>query len=280
MTPHASGLPALVDDMLTDAGHPEDAELRAALFTLGSLASLPAPAPSAELARLMAGPGKDLPPGAPADELARRRRRRIHRPTVLGLALVAGMATGVGGVAASSPAPVQAVSSSLQELLEDWRPSWSIAVPGAREFPRPEASGVDPGAAAADSGTDGSTVPAEGSGGHPAGPQPAPRQIPPTPAPDQQAQQGTGKVSSGGRQNNPQAPARGRGPSGGPGADLTGAGQSRADSFPGEEKLVGEGSLTEEALKPLADVLQSVNGAPATPGRPAPGDSWLQKSSR
>jgi hypothetical protein len=50
--------------------------------------------------------------------------------------------------------------------------------------------------------------------------------------------------------------------------------------LPGGEKLVGEGSLTEEALKPLAEVLQSVNGAPAAAGTPAPGDSWLQKFNR
>ena len=272
MTPHATRLPALVEDMLVDAGHPEDAELRAALFSLGSLASLPAPAPSAELARLMAGAGKVTPFAAPADELARR-RRRIHRPTALGLALVAGMATGISGVAASSQAPVQAGSSSVQELLEDWRPSWNIAAPGDQEIPLPDTSGVDPGAAAADPVTDGSTVPAEVPGGQPAAQQPAPRKIPGTPAPDQPAQQGNG-------QNNPQAPAQERGGPDGQGTDLPGAGQSRGDSLPGGEKLVGEGSLSEEAWKPLAEALQSVNGTPATVGRPAPGDSWLQKFNR
>jgi hypothetical protein len=280
MTPHATGLPALVDDMLAEAGHREDAELRAALFSLGSLASLPAPAPSAELARLMAGAGKVSPSVAPAYELARRRRRRIHRPTALGLALVAGMATGIGGVAASSQAPVQAGSSSVQELLEGWRPSWNIAAPGDQEIRLPDTSGVAPGVAAADPVTDGATVPAEAPHGQPAAQQPAPRKIPGTPAPDQQTRQGNGGVASAGRQNNPQAPAQERGGPDGQGTDPPGAGQSRGDSLPGEEKLVGQGSLTEDALKPLAEVLQSVNGVPATGGRPAPGDSWLQKFNR
>lgn len=279
MTPHATRLPALVEDMLADAGHPEDTELRAALFSLGSLASLPAPAPSAELARLMAGAGKVSPSVAPADELARR-RRRIHRPTALGLALVAGMATGIGGVAASSQAPVQAGSSSVQELLEDWRPSWNIAAPGDQEIRLPDTSGVDPGAVAADPVTDGATVPAEAPHGQPAAQQAAPRKIPGTPAPDQPTQQGNGGVPGAGRQNHPQVPAQERGGPDGQGTDLPGAGQSRGDSLPGGEKLVGEGSLTEDALKPLAEVLQSVNGVPATGGRPAPGDSWLQKFNR
>ena len=276
MIPHATGLPALVDDMLVDAGHPEDAELRAALFTLGSLASLPAPAPSAELARLMAGAGKDVPSGAPADDLARRRRRRIHRPPVLGLALVAGMATGIGGVAASSQVPVQAGSSSVQELLEGWQPSWNIAAPGDQEFPLPDTSGVDPGTAAADAIPDGATVPAEGPGRQ----HPDPRQIPGVPVPEQQPQQGNGNAARGGRQHHPQAPAQDHGSSEGPAADLPGGGQSRGDSLPGEEKPAGGGSLAKEALKPLAEVLQSVNGAAATAGRPAPGDSWLKKFNR
>jgi hypothetical protein len=279
MTPHATRLPALVEDMLADAGHPEDTELRAALFTLGSFASLPAPAPSAELARLMAGAGKVSPSVAPADELARR-RRRIHRPTALGLALVAGMATGIGGVAASSQAPVQAGSSSVQELLEGWRPSWNIAAPGDQEIRLPDTSGVAPGVAAADPVTDGATVPAEAPHGQPAAQQPAPRKIPGTPATDQQTRQGNGGVPGASRQNNPQAPAQERGGPDGRGTDLPDAGQSRGDSLPGEEKLVGQGSLTEDALKPLAEVLQSVNGVPATGGRPAPGDSWLQKFNR
>jgi hypothetical protein len=87
-------------------------------------------------------------------------------------------------------------------------------------------------------------------------------------------------VPGAGRQNNPQAPAQERGGPDGQGTDPPGAGQSRGDSLPGGEKLVGESSFTGEALKPLAEVLQSVNGVPATGGRPAPGDSWLQKLNR
>lgn len=276
MSRHASRLPAMVDDMLFDAGHAGDAELRAALFALGSLASVPAPAPSGELAGLMADAGKDIPCGAPADELARGRRRRIQRPTALGLALMAGMATGIGGVAASSPVPGKAGSSSVQELLEDWSPSWRIPVQAARVFLQPDTSGVGPAAAAVDPGTDGSTFPAAGSAGEPS----APPEVTGVPGPHQQTSQGKAGESSGGRQGNPQPPGRDPAPAERPAADTPGGGQSRGDGVSGKEKLVGEGGLTEEAVPPLGEAFQSVKGAPPTTGRPAPGDSWLQKFKR
>lgn len=121
MTSRNEQLDVLVDEMLRDAGQTGDAKLRSALLSLGSLASLPAPEPSGELAKLLAGAG------APADELARRRRRRpFHRPTALGLALLVGMGTGVGGVAASS-APAQGPGSrSVQDMLAGWTPTWSV----------------------------------------------------------------------------------------------------------------------------------------------------------
>ncbi|WP_457948042.1 hypothetical protein ACTAQI_19425 [Pseudarthrobacter sp. alpha12b] len=140
MTSASDNLARLVDDMLQDAGSAQDAELRGALFSLGALASLPAPAPTGELAALLTAgvpsPVEDTVPTGqpgdhtteqleekrgeqPADELARRRRR--HRPTALGLVLVAGMGLGVGGVAASS---TPSGSSAVEHLMEDWAP-WS-----------------------------------------------------------------------------------------------------------------------------------------------------------
>ena len=124
MTSASDKLVTFVDDMLQDAGLGQDTELRDALVTLGALGSLPAPAPTGELAALLAAADHedsagDQPNGdRPDDELARR-RRRLNRPTALGLALVAGMGLGVGGVAASSTAPG---NSAMEQLMEDWAP--------------------------------------------------------------------------------------------------------------------------------------------------------------
>jgi hypothetical protein len=132
---HVNHLPAIVEEMLLDAGHGKDPELRAALLALGSLASLPTPAPSGKLAVLLAEGGDGSTGGADdavgtsesgQDELARRRGLRAHRPTVVGLALIAGMGLGVGGVAASSAVPGASGSLSIQHMLEDWTPDWSL----------------------------------------------------------------------------------------------------------------------------------------------------------
>ncbi|WP_018763140.1 hypothetical protein [Arthrobacter sp. 135MFCol5.1] len=157
MTQPSGNLVSLVDDMLRDAGCGDDPEFRDVLLSLGSLASLPAPAPSAELAALLApaagtpvagGALEDPPAGEqPADDLARRRRR--HRPTALGLVLVAAMGLGVGGVAASSSAPG---SETLQHVLADWTPPWGApsttnasAAGGGYRSPVPAADGEVPG---------------------------------------------------------------------------------------------------------------------------------------
>lgn len=147
MTSASDNLAGLVDDMLLDAGCGQDTELRGALLSLGALASLPAPAPTGELAALLAAgspspvedpsragqpdehaaevPAEDPTEqldGQPDDELGLRRSRRRHRPTALGLVLVAGMGLGVGGVAASS---TPSGSSAVEHLLEDWAPGSS-----------------------------------------------------------------------------------------------------------------------------------------------------------
>lgn len=122
MTFNTGYLGKTVDEMLLDAGHAQSAELRAALLSLGALASLPVPAPNTQLAALMAGP----------HELVRQRWLRKHRATVVSLAVVAGMGLGVSGVAASAAGQGQQSSISVQHMLEDWAPSWTIAdVPAA-----------------------------------------------------------------------------------------------------------------------------------------------------
>lgn len=146
MTPQTSSLMDTVEEMLLDAGQEQDTGLRAALLSLGSLASLPAPAPNAELAALL---------GSRPGEMSWRRRLRRHRPTIVGLAVVAGMGLGVTGVAASASGPAGKASSSVQHLLEDWTPSWSVSgLPSAAPMIRllPESVPADPGAAS-DSGT-------------------------------------------------------------------------------------------------------------------------------
>ena len=118
MTPQVSLLMDTVDEMLLEAGQEQDTELRAALLSLGSLASLPAPPPNAQLAALLA---------CRPDDLSWRRRLRRHRPVIVGLAVVAGMGLGVTGVAASASRPAEQASASVQELLEDWAPPWNVS---------------------------------------------------------------------------------------------------------------------------------------------------------
>lgn len=142
MTPQAQHIAAVTEEMLLDAGLAQDEELRRALLAVGQLANLPVPVPSGRLAALLGEPvdaaPEDLPAQhrddtrtGPGDELGRRRRLRSHRPTVVGLALVAGMGMGVGTVAASPAGSAPAGSLSIQQMLEDWAPSWTIRTPQA-----------------------------------------------------------------------------------------------------------------------------------------------------
>jgi hypothetical protein len=110
-----------VDELLLDAGHADAPELRACLMGLRSLADLPLQAPGAELASLLAGSD---------DELARKRPLRKHRPTVVSVAVIAGMGLGVSGVAATSPNPdIQGVVS-VQNLDGGWSPGWEARLDG------------------------------------------------------------------------------------------------------------------------------------------------------
>ncbi|MFD0045030.1 hypothetical protein ACFVGV_07565 [Pseudarthrobacter scleromae] len=179
MTPQAHLTADAVEEILLDAGLGQDADLRRALLAVGSLADLPVPAPTGQLAALLAtgtcdAAGKDAKgssdtaQGTPGDELGRHRLLRAHRPTVVGLALLAGMGMGVGTVAASSPGPAHSGSPSVQQLLEDWSPSWTIRTPQAAA-PGPLQEGSDD-AAQDDGGLAGGTTPG---GEPPVAPQPA-----------------------------------------------------------------------------------------------------------
>jgi hypothetical protein len=158
MTTPESRLRELVDEVLTDAGHPDDAALRSALESIGSLASIPVPEPAGELARLLAGGG---------DELARRRRSGRHRPTVVGLAVIAGMGLGIGGVAATAGGAPGSSAASVQHFLGDWSPDVAITHDAEAE----SAAGYDAVAAPADQTPESvpSTISASGSAGSPQG---------------------------------------------------------------------------------------------------------------
>ncbi|PTT67795.1 hypothetical protein [Arthrobacter sp. HMWF013] len=119
-----------VDDMLLDAGE-TDARLRSALLSLGSLRSLPVPEPGAELAALLLS--------GPAHQLERHRLLRRHRGSVVGLAVIAGMGLGVTGVAATGSVPDGSANSSVQQMLADWSPAWTIA---AAPLAVPEGAGL------------------------------------------------------------------------------------------------------------------------------------------
>ena len=124
MTSNTSSLIRTVDEMLLDAGwtdgvgRPDAAGLRETLLAVGSLASLPVPEPGLELAALLSGQ---------THQLARHRLLRKHRTTVVGLAVIAGMGLGVTGVAATGTVPNAQASRSIQQLLQDWAPAWTIA---------------------------------------------------------------------------------------------------------------------------------------------------------
>lgn len=128
---------SMVDELLLDAGHADAPELRASLLGLRSLADLPLPAPSAELAVLLAGS---------VDELALKRPLRKHRPTVVSVAVIAGMGLGVSGVAATSPNPgIRQGLVSVQNLDGGWAPHraaplGSTAVPLSAAPARPDQS--------------------------------------------------------------------------------------------------------------------------------------------
>lgn len=155
MTPQNQKLRDVVEDMLLDAGEEDSGELRDALMSLGALAALPAPAPNAQLAALLA---------APQDELTRRRGLRRHRTTIAGLAVVAGMGLGATGVAASSTGFGDPAHPPIRFLLQEWAPAWSVtglALLTADGLLREPAAGNQPDPASVPAGG-----PGEGPGDH------------------------------------------------------------------------------------------------------------------
>lgn len=274
MTLQASRLIDTVDEMLLEAGQEQDTGLRAALLSLGALASLPAPPPNAQLAALL-GPR----PGS----LSWRRRLRRHRPAIVGLAVVAGMGLGVTGVAASASRPAEQASASVQHLLENWAPSWNVSgLPAAATglLPQP---GPEEQEHAADS--------AAASGGQQEFPaQDAAKQHPEWPGPS------------------PAGPDKAGSHDAGPGArEAAGAGAEDTESAHTEAKVPPEvGTLPESAAKAQetarqalenagkvpADVVpesavtrETGNGSAGKPGpakksavkKANPGTAWLQK---
>ena len=273
MTLQASRLIDTVDEMLLEAGQEQDTGLRAALLSLGALASLPAPPPNAQLAALL-GPR----PGS----LSWRRRLRRHRPAIVGLAVVAGMGLGVTGVAASASRPAEQASASVQHLLEDWAPSWNVSgLPAAAAalLPQPASEGQEP---AADPGT------ADG-GQEATPPRDAAKQPPKWPG------------------HSPEGPAKAGSRDAGPGA-LDAAGAAAADTesakVPSEAGTVPDSThaaakaqeaarqALENAEKLPADVVpesavtrETGNGSAAKPGlakkgavnKADPGTAWLKK---
>ncbi|MFJ6027698.1 hypothetical protein ACIQCN_09565 [Pseudarthrobacter sp. NPDC092424] len=149
MNPHAARVLDTVDQILLESGQQDATDLRAALLSMGTLAELPVPAPGPKLAAMLSGtPAHTTRREAMAreaaarqevarksarfrsDELARRRALRRNRSAVVGLTVMAGMGLGVTSVAASLPEATDN-HASVQQLLENWAPRWTIAVPNA-----------------------------------------------------------------------------------------------------------------------------------------------------
>jgi hypothetical protein len=114
---------------LLDAGLAESSDVRQTLVSIGSFANLPAPAPSAELAAMLAGPH---------DEVTKRRWRHKHRTAVVSVAVVAAMGLGVSGVAAASSGFTRN-PAFIDELLGKIAPQWSAEAP---LLPAPDAPKV------------------------------------------------------------------------------------------------------------------------------------------
>jgi hypothetical protein len=286
MTPQTHNTAVAVEELLLDAGMGQDAELRRVLLAVGSLADLPAPEPTGQLAALLAAGTRGVPWKVPqhssatesalGDELGRR-RLRAHRPTVVGLALVAGMGMGVGTVAASSTDPAHTGSHSVQQLLEDWSPSWTIRTPQAAA-PGPLQMGSDDAAVRQDrsgpaggSSTPGGDAPvapqtAEESW-EASSPQPPPargREVPgDVPAAD--GRDRTGEPESAAEQDVEAMTERTGAPDSGTknaaDTERSGQGPGNAPTVPGEAAQEAEGQ----------------GAGPAAGREPVPGAKWLEK---
>jgi hypothetical protein len=290
MTANTSTLLSTVDEMLLDAGE-TDPGLRAALLSLGAVASLPVPEPRGELAALLA---------VRTTQLDRHRLRRRHRTVAVGLAVIAGMGLGVSGVAATASAPKLHASPSIQQMMQDWVPAWTIAetsTAGRAAGDLPGAPAAEPAAEDASAPANQGSTEADPTGHGPAGPE---SDVP-----------GSHEQGGAGRRNN-HAPANGG--AGNAGGANPGAGNSAADGgvSPNADGATGAGTTVRDATAQEApqrgaegapaDVLEGtgklVTEAPAVVGNLAsaildpsakektgasdagPGSSWLKKFSR
>ncbi|QOD03981.1 hypothetical protein [Pseudarthrobacter sp. BIM B-2242] len=307
MTSNTSPLLRTVDEMLLDAGE-TDPGLRATLLSLGALASLPVPAPGGELAALLS---------AQPSQLARHRLRRSHRTAAASLAVIAGMGLGVTGVAATAPAPGPNASRSVQHMLQDWAPSWTVTgIPvaeAAGDLPWPPAAGpgspdatVRDGSGPDDPLSDGSSLPGQGTSHQVTG-EPGPNR-PGTGAPGNDVQGSAGQGNGPGRSQDPGGATVSPGkPAADGGASRNGAatngGGSSPDgtapegqgpgAAPGTDLaagLEGAGRLVGGASAAVVDNLTPAILGPATTdpagtektgaGNAGPGSIWLKKFSR
>lgn len=296
MTPQTQHIAAVAEEMLLDAGLAQDVELRRALLAVGQLASLPVPVPSGRLAALLGEPVHAAPEDVPAqrrddtmpgpgDELGRRRRLRSHRPTVVGLALVAGMGMGVGTVAASPAGSAPAGSLSIQQMLEDWTPSWTIRTPQA----------TAPGFLQHANDDGGNDVPAQRDAGQVSGEaslaedSPLTLQSPPAgqaplPQPSGNVRNGSGGPASDNGQAGAKESEKNGGAAGQNGGSNTApqdrAGQrTGAGNAPGageEESVQGAGTGSGIPAEP-GQLAAAKDGADPTAAKVMPGAKWLEK---
>ncbi|MDI2036641.1 hypothetical protein [Paenarthrobacter nitroguajacolicus] len=108
----------IVDELLLDADLADTADVRQVLLAMGHFSDAAAPAPSKELAAMLAGPH---------DEVTKRRWRHKHRTAVVGVAVVAAMGLGVSGVAAASSGFTR--SPSFEGLFGSFVPHTAPAAP-------------------------------------------------------------------------------------------------------------------------------------------------------
>jgi hypothetical protein len=290
MSSNASSLIRTVDEMLLEAGWADaagwtdDAGLRETLLAIGSLASLPVSEPGPELAALLAGQ---------THQLSRHRLLGKHRTAVVGLAVIAGMGLGVTGVAATGTAPDAKASSSIQQLLRDWVPAWTVAGtpplsgsaadPAEVQLPAEPAAHDNSGQARPESAE--TSQPGKGPeyAGRNAGTEPPGRGGDPAP--------GTAKADDGGAPGN----AAGLTPGGAASRDAAsqeaatqegnGPAKAASDAVTELDKAgkLAAGTLTEAATAP--ESLTSALVPPALtektgPGNAGPGSIWLKKFNR
>lgn len=255
----------IVDELMLDAGPTDAPDLRQALLSMRSFANLPAPAPNAALAAMLAGPH---------DEVSKRRWRHKHRTAVVSVAVVAAMGLGVSGVAAASSGFTR-TPTFVDELLGNFAPQPSAAAPALPTPDAPKVSTepappVDP--AALPPATESPAVPrtpGTSDAAVPSGQTPVQPEHGVQPAPGVQPPQGVQPAPGA------QADAVANVPVSGAASELPRTGQTKpAEAEPRELKL--EAKLYESVLG-QASLLETVEptAAPATP-TPADGNKPTQ----